>query len=114
MRAAATMYCSACMARLTGLRIQERAKRAHRMHVCCRYPAPFTPLSVLPDLSEAPSHSAAHGSHISQPSLFSSYCPGTSLSISGCTLLLAKFDTSIHVGSWGMSPMLRRHRRKFF
>ena len=64
MRAAATMYCSACMARLTGLRIQERAKRAHRMHVCCRCPAPFTPLSLLPDLSDAPSHRAAHGGKI--------------------------------------------------
>ena len=90
MRAAATIYCSACIARLTGLRIQERAKRAHRMHVCCRYPAPFTPLSLLPDLSEAPSQSAAHGSKVSQPGSSS----GTDLCISSFTLLFAGPDAA--------------------
>ncbi len=63
MRAAATQYCSACMARLTGLRYQERAKRAHKMLVWRRLDAPLAPLSQrshLPDLSDVLSQSTAH------------------------------------------------------
>ena len=95
MRAAATIYCSACIARLTGLRIQERAKRAHRMHVCCRYPAPFTPLSLLPDLSEAPSQSAAHGNKISSQCL-----PEGLISLSRARYCLLQHLTQHLIGEW--------------
>jgi len=62
-RAAATQYCSACMARLTGLRYQERAKRVHKMLVWRRLDAPLAPLSQrshFPDLSDVLSQSTAH------------------------------------------------------
>ena len=64
-------YCSACMLRLTGLRIQERAKRAHRMPVWRRYDAPFalSAPSHLLDLSDLLSQSTAHAQLISHPCL---------------------------------------------
>lgn len=49
------------MARLTGLRAQERAKRVDRIAVWRSQDAPSMPLAqaLSPDLSEAPSHPAA-------------------------------------------------------
>ena len=72
MSAAAMPYCSACMLRLTGLRSQERAKRAQRMPVWRRCDAPFplqsTP-SNLPDLSDRLSQKTAQAQSMSRPSL---------------------------------------------
>ena len=76
MSAAATPYCRACMLRLTGLRTQERAKRAHRMPVWRRHDAPLALLtppspspspSLLPDLSDLLSQSTAQGHTLSGP-----------------------------------------------
>ena len=61
MRAAAMPYCIACMARLTGLRAQVRAKRVARIAVWRSQDAPSMPLAqaLLPDLSDAPSQPAS-------------------------------------------------------